>query len=740
MRLRICMYAERTNVCNHREVNPEDILEKHFTRLKPEQKRALTKLGIRTIRDLLYHFPARYESSGSVGTIAGAAPGTELTLYGTVRKPEVRKTWKSRRPIAEAWLEDASGKMKMMWFSQPYIAKALHDGMVVKVSGRVAGAGAKMYLANPAIDKTPMAPEEIHDSLFTKGAEVEGDELYPIYPESQGVSSLWFLHALKRIFEGHVHEGLADPIPSEIRARYKLPNLSAALVFMHAPRRLADSTAARKRFAFEEVFALQVAMQQRRRALLAEKALPVAVNRSALSDFIASFPFPATAAQLRAIDAIAGDFEKPHPMLRLLEGDVGSGKTAVAAATSYLVATSLPKGRIAGTLQVAYLCPTEILAKQHFSTFVSYFREHPIPIGLITGSECRKFPSRVRYEESAKLSKAAFKKMVMNGEIPIVIGTHTLIEKSLSFKYFAYAIIDEQHRFGTMHRQKLAMKGDIMPHLLSMTATPIPRTLALTIYGDLDLTLLDEMPAGRKSVITNVLGPKERTSAYERVRLELATGHQAYVICPRIDEPDPAKEFALQAKSVKAEAARLQKDIFPDASVGVLHSKMTPAEKETAMKKFEKGETDILVATSVVEVGVNVPNATVILIEGAERFGLAQLHQLRGRVIRSTHQSYCFALPESNGPMTKERMKAFLGAKNGFELAELDLALRGAGELGGGRQWGVSDIAMEALKNIKLVEAARAEATELVAQDPELRNHPALLLRASSAEREMHLE
>ena len=334
-------------------------------------------------------------------------------------------------------------------------------------------------------------------------------------------------------------------------------------------------------------------------------------------------------------------------MLRLLEGDVGSGKTAVAAATAYLVATSLPKGRIAGTLQVAYLCPTEILAKQHFSTFVSYFKDHPISIGLITGSECRKFPSRVRYEESAKLSKTAFKKMVANGEIPIVIGTHALVEKSLSFKYFAYAIIDEQHRFGTIHRQKLATKGDIAPHLLSMTATPIPRTLALTLYGDLDLTVLDQMPVGRKPVITEVLGPEKREEAYKRVHEELAAGHQAYVICPRIDEPDPAKELALQAKSVKAEAARLSKEIFPNATIDILHSKMRPAEKEAVMKRFENDEIDILVATSVVEVGVNVPNATAILIEGAERFGLAQLHQLRGRVIRSTHQSYCFALPES---------------------------------------------------------------------------------------------
>jgi ATP-dependent DNA helicase RecG len=283
-------------------------------------------------------------------------------------------------------------------------------------------------------------------------------------------------------------------------------------------------------------------------------------------------------------------------------------------------------------------------------------------------------------------------------------------------------------------------KDVIAPHLLSMTATPIPRTLALTLYGDLDLTLLDEMPAGRKTVITEVLNSKERERAYQQVRSELAKNHQAYVICPRIDEPDTAKELALIAKSVKAEVVRLKKYVFPDAEIGILHSKMTPAEKEKAMKEFEKGKINILVATSVIEVGVNVPNATVILIEGAERFGLAQLHQLRGRVIRSTHQSYCFALPESAGETTRARMKAFLSAKNGFELAEYDLSLRGAGELAGGHQWGVSDIAMEALKNIKLVEAARIEAAKLVASDPELKDHPALALRAATADKEMHLE
>lgn len=723
-------------------------LSAHFTRLTPDKKKALEKLGIRTVRDLLYHFPARYEAAGPTGTIGSATAGSDVTLYGTIRKPEAKRGWKSKRPMGEAWLEDASGRMKLRWFSQPYIAKSLTDGMVVKATGKITGTGDKVYLANPEIDRSPVSPEDVHDTLFSKaeeGAPILEDSLYAIYPESKGVSSLWFLHAMRRVFESGAHERVLDPIPREILDRYNLPTLATALVWMHAPRKLPDAQAARKRFAFEEVLAIQLTTQRRRLEATKDRALPVDANRESLASFIASFPFPPTVAQTKSIESIVADFEKPHPMRRLLEGDVGSGKTAVAAATAYTVATSCPPGRVAGTLQVAYMCPTEILAKQHFSTFVSYFKDHPIPIGLITGNECRKFPSKVRYEDSAKVSRAQFAKWVANGEIPIVIGTHALVYKSLKFQNLAYAIIDEQHRFGKAHRQKLTQKEtsggrSLSPHLLSMTATPIPRTLALSIYGDLDLSLLDQMPLGRKPIITEVLGPEKRDEAYERVRTEIRLGHQAYVICPRIDEPDPQKEFAVQAKSVKAEAERLKLAVFPDATIDILHSKMTPKAKEVVMKRFEDGKVDILVATSVVEVGVNVPNATVILIEGAERFGLAQLHQLRGRVIRSSNQAYCFALPNSYGPTTKERLKALTTAKNGFELAEYDLALRGAGELYGARQWGVSDIAMEALKNIKMVEAARAEAQNLIKKDPELKKHPLLAAIAKEAEEEVHPE
>ncbi|MEK7088156.1 MAG: helicase-related protein, partial [Patescibacteria group bacterium] len=392
-----------------------------------------------------------------------------------------------------------------------------------------------------------------------------------------------------------------------------------------------------------------------------------------------------------------------------------------------------------GNLQVAYMAPTEILARQHFESFTEYFAHLPINIGLITGSGCLKFPSKTNTGEATKISRGQLLKWVVNGEIPILIGTHALIQKTVRFKHLAFVVIDEQHRFGVTQRQKLIRKGEAAPHLLSMTATPIPRTLALTIFGDLDLTLLDEMPPGRKPIITDLVLPNERDITYEKIRAEIIAGRQAYIICPRIDEPDPTKLLALQAKSVKAEAKRLKKEIFPEFEIGILHGKLKPTEKEKVMADFKNGSIKILVATSVVEVGVNVPNATVIAIEGAERFGLAQLHQFRGRVQRSNEQAYCFVFTESQKGNAVRRLKALQQAANGFELAELDLKIRGAGELAGARQWGLSDIAMDALKNLKMVEAARAEAQRIIAEDPTLKNFPTLAEKIQRAEA-IHLE
>jgi len=742
----------------------QDPIEKYF-RLQEAQKKALKKMGIKTVEDLLYHFPARYGDTSEMKNIGSLVTGELAVIYGKISGLKTGKAFIKRTPISEGYIEDETGKIKVIWFHQPYIAKIIQDGAFVRVEGKISEkksqqgsalgthqSSALLSLINPKIETVTKLPTGVGDSLF--GEEGEAHSLYPVYPESQGVTSNWLYHAIQKVFKEKILEGLTDPIPDYILKTYNLPSLSTALVWIHAPLKKDHALSARKRFAFEEVFFIQLQKKKDRLLWQKEPAFVIEKTPAEIEQFIKRFPFIATEAQRKAIDHIMTDFRSGHAMSRLLEGDVGSGKTAVAASTAYSIITSRPKGQDFGHLQVAYMAPTEILAKQHFESFIQYFTYLNINIGLITGKECRKFPSKTNPKEWTHISKSQLLKWVENGEIPILIGTHALIQKNVKFKHLAYVIIDEQHRFGTAQRQKLAQKPtdlkkadkqNINPHLLSMTATPIPRTLALTIYGDLDLTLLDQMPAGRKPIITEIVLPGERENTYEKIKKELAAGRQLYVICPRIDVPDPAKEMAVIAKSVTEEAERLERDVFPDYKnkIGILHSKMLPADKEYVMDQFKKGEIKILVATSVVEVGVNVPNATVIIIEGAERFGLAQLHQLRGRVIRSNDQAYCYVFADSKTQKTVDRLKAFKNSSNGFELAEFDLKLRGPGELSGNKQWGISDIGMEALKNIKMVEAARAEAEYLLTQDESLSQYPLLtqkLLHRKSEGEAIHFE
>ncbi|MDB5224488.1 MAG: recG [Candidatus Adlerbacteria bacterium] len=746
-------------------MRPADHITDHF-RLTEPHKEALKRLGLVTVQDLLFHFPSRYDMGGSSADIGNLVVGSEVTIVGTLQKLQTKKSWKRKIPVSEGVIQDASGKIKCMWFNQPYIAKMYAEGTTVRAVGKVTGSAGKLYLANPRLEKITLAEMEANVSggLFgqqqeqkasmenglvesegtTRGpfSEKVSDEhqLFAVYPESRGVTSLWFLHAVAKVLANGVLDQIHDPIPSELLKRYHLPTLTTALVWVHTPKTLKDAEAARKRFAFEEVFLIQLERGRDRAQQRHEKSFPIEVSASEVQAFMADFPFTATPAQMHAINAILKDMKSGTPMSRLLEGDVGSGKTAVAATAAFATVRTRPAGQKFGTLQVAYMAPTEILAKQHFESFIKYFEQFPINIGLITGSGCFKFPSKVKRGGATAISRTQLLKWVQNGEIPVVIGTHALIQKSVQFKHLALVVIDEQHRFGTNQRRMLARKEDKLPHLLSMTATPIPRTLALTIYGDLDLTLLDQMPPGRKPIITEIIKPESRFKAYNKIREELEAGRQAYIICPRIDEPDPDKAFALMAKSVTAEAKRLKKEVFSDFEIDILHSKMTPAKKDEVMKKFSEHKTDILVATSVVEVGVNVPNATLIMIEGAERFGLSQLHQLRGRVVRSNHQAYCFVCPESKGEQTMARLRALVTAKNGFELAEKDLMQRGPGELSGRKQWGISDIGMEALKNLKLVEAARTEALELIKQDETLARHPMLAEALVRRTKNLHFE
>jgi len=764
-------------------MNPSSNITDHF-RLTPDQKAALRRLGLLTIRDLLYHFPVRFETAGASGNAAGLVPGVKVTLIGTFHGLKARKLWKSRRNATEGWFEDGTGRVKVMWFNQPYIASYIPENTVAKVTATVGGKDGRVYLTNPEVEIIPpdmaVAVANAGKGLFSDGtAGADASKLFPVYPESRGITSRWFYHAIERVFAARAHTAIPDPIPSDILKKYRLPDLGVAFAYIHTPEKDAHAKAARKRFAFEEILTIQITRALERAENDSFKTFPITDARMRTDEFLGSIPFPPTKAQIRAIDDVIKDFGKPHSMARLLEGDVGSGKTLVAAATSYAAVTARPPDRESGTLQVAYMAPTEILATQHFQSFIEYFSHLPINIGLITGSGCKKFPSKIGKGKATDVSRAQLLKWVEGGEIALLIGTHALIQKSVQFQHLAYVIIDEQHRFATKQRRALARKGgggardsDFLsedclspvlrassagqkigvpraaeyqqftptPHFLSMTATPIPRTLALTIYGDLDLSILDELPPGRAKITTRIVKKTDRAQAYESVRAELAKGRQAYVVCPRIEEPDPEKINALQAKSAKAEAKRLQKDVFPEYEVGLLHGAMKPKEKDDVMKQFERNEIQILVATSVVEVGINVPNATAIMIEGAERFGLAQLHQLRGRVMRSAHPPLCFLLPETTGEVSVKRLKALEKSDDGFTLAESDLAARGAGDLRGGHQWGISDIGMEALQNVKLIRAAREEAIRIVQADPGLAHHDALKTRARSVHAELHAE
>src|SRR3989339_669596 len=717
-----------------------DKLELKF-RLDINQKRALNRLKLFFVSDLLFHFPVRYSDISEVKKITDLIPGDMATVYGKVSNLKTKKSFRTKIPMAEGQIEDLSGKIKIIWFNQAYLAKMLHDGDTVKLTGKVTKGKSSIYLANPEFEKMIDMPIDSHDTLFST-ANSQGVPLasmpraplgagfsYPIYAETRGITSKWFYHAIEKILRDKTLENIKDYVPDDILKKYNLPKLKTALIWIHKPKNKNDAESARKRFAFEEVFCIQLERQHDKFEYRKNKSFQINTNKKNIEEFLQRFPFDATNSQEKSIETILEDMAKNFPMSRLLEGDVGSGKTAVAATASYVTVMQRPNGQNFGNLQVAYMAPTEILATQHFESFIQYFSPRPetggasipINIGLITGSGCRKFPSKLNPEGWTTISRTQLLKWVANGEIPILIGTHALIQKTVKFKNLALVVIDEQHRFGTAQRRKLVRKDNVAPHLLSMTATPIPRTLALTIYGDLDLSLLSEMPSGRKPIITEIVTPDKREDTYEKIKSELESGRQLYIICPRIADDEVSN---MEMKSVTTEAKRLKKEVFQTYEIGILHSKMSKQKKEEVMEQFAKHELDILVATSVVEVGVNVPNATNIIIEGAERFGLAQLHQLRGRVIRGTHQPYCFVMSESKSDKTKERLKALTTAKSGFDLAEYDLAFRGSGELYGAKQSGLTDLGMEAIKNIKLVEAAREEAHALVDNDPELVEHP----------------
>ena len=713
-------------------MNPQTPLDKLF-RLNDTQKKGLKKLGLLTAFDLLYYFPKRTISTGETRSITSLEAGDNPILYGTLEKLKTGKTYRSKKSMATGELHGQSGKIKLIWFNQPYIAKMFQNGTYVKLQGKVSENSGKLSIVNPDFEALDTIVDESPESLF--GASGEDVFFINVYRETRGITSKWISYSIKKLIAKNIHGNISDPIPDSIRERLNLPSLDEALVWIHLPNNLSHSEAARKRFAFEEIFLFQMANAVENQLLQSLPSFSVEFeNPPRLENLL---PFSFTNAQSQALQEISDDMKQTKPMNRLLEGDVGSGKTAVAASAIYETVLDTHEKNFE-VLQTAFMAPTEILAKQHFAELIHLLGDTEITIGLLTGSIAAKFPSKTNPDEPTSISKAQLKRYVERGDIDILVGTHALIQKTTQFKRLALVVIDEQHRFGVRQRQALARdKEGRVPHLLSMTATPIPRTLALTLYGSLSLSIIDEMPPGREPVQTILASQDTRGGVYEKVEEELKAGRQAYVVCARIHPSE--KKNSLNLHNVTDTTKRLKK-VFSGFKVEDLHGQMSANKKAQVMEKFLDGDIDILVSTTVIEVGVNVPNASVIIIENAERYGLAQLHQLRGRVLRSTHTPYCYIFSNGKSEKSVERLKLFASSSNGFELAEKDLERRGPGALIGKDQSGMSDLAMTALKNIKLVQAAQKSANSLIGTDPSLDDHPVLKQRIDNLRQKLHLE
>ncbi len=741
-----------------RHLAPETPLFEVIGARLPALKR-LEKMGIRTVDDLLRHFPARYEDFSKTYAIADLEPGQQATIHGVVEDIRARHSWRRNMSIVEATIADESGSIRAVWFNQPYVATALKTGREANFAGKASvSEEGEIYLSSPTYEVIRTRSGEGEDGAQEMNHTAR---LVPVYPETHGITSRGIRFVVQQLFRRKPE--FKEWIPAGILQAFRLPEVNAALRAIHFPKRMADATRARERFSFEDLFLLQVANLKQKMAVAAERAQPMAVDIERIKRLLGELPFALTPSQKKALWEIIQDIEKPHPMNRLLQGDVGSGKTVVAAIAAIIAAEN--------GYQSAFMAPTEILARQHFETMkkllarISTDSGTAPAIGLLTsGSAVAHYGA----DMEARSTKAEFGRRVAAGEIAIIFGTHALIQKSVKFARLGLVIIDEQHRFGVRQRAELTARrkesspasagagagggAPLVPHFLSMSATPIPRTLMLSIFGDLDLSLITELPAGRKAITTSIVPPQDREKAYGFIRAQVQEGRQVFVICPRIDVPDeedkekarasadPRQMKTLELKSVKEEFEKLSKTIFPDLRVAMLHGQMKAREKEEIMKQFKAREYDILVSTSVVEVGVDVPNATLMMIEGAERFGLAQLYQFRGRVGRGEHQSYCFLMTDTAGGAANARLKAILEAKNGFELAEKDLALRGPGQFFGQVQTGLPDIAMEALRDPELVKEAREAAANLLGADPQLKSAAPLRRRLMKFLEDLHEE
>ncbi len=671
----------------------------------------LARLDINTVRDLLYHFPHRHIDYSRKAKTSELWPGQELTVVGQVTESREVPLGRSRRRATEAVLNDDTGSVRVTWFNQGFLARTLKSGTSLAISGRV-----------DSFNNRPVFESPEYDILRPGQEAVSTGRLVPVYPLTAGLTGRNLRGLTWQVLRDFL-KGLEEPAPDEMLSRTSLAPLATALQQAHYPESLQARDRARRRLAFDELLTLQLSVLSRRqREVGLLEGVSIDGGMPFLDEFLSGLPFILTGAQRRCLDEILGDMARgTPPMNRLLQGEVGSGKTVVVL-IALLVAIS--RG-----YQGAIMVPTEVLAEQHFQTvtrllggmadttqsenLLTVYLEslgRPATVGLLTGS------TRARPRNHLKALAA-------EGTLDLLVGTHALIQEGVEMPRLALAIMDEQHRFGVEQRSALRQKSEENPHTLVMSATPIPRTLTLTLYGDLDISVIDELPPGRQEIQTRYVDPERREAAYGFIRREVGDGRQAFIVCPLIEESE-----AIEAKAATDEFERLSKDVFPNLKLGLLHGRMSAAEKDKTMRQFRDGELNILVTTAVVEVGIDLPNATVMLIEGADRFGLSQLHQFRGRVGRGEHKSYCILMSENPSNLAQERLSALERTRDGFELAEIDLNLRGPGDFFGTRQSGLPNLRMAKLSDRDLLDLARREATRIMENDPDLEagNHAAL--------------
>lgn len=658
----------------------------------PKHGETLKRLGLETLEDMLYFFPRRYDDYSQLKTINRLEYGEQVTVIGTVQSANTRNVRSGKMKVTEAIISDGTGNLRVTWFNQPWMAKKLHPGVQVVLSGKTEQYLGRISMTNPEVEQ--IEQQNLHTN-----------RIVPVYPLTANITQRWLRRLMHRVIT-YWAPRLADPLPENLLQEEEIEELSQAMLQVHFPDSKEKLQQARYRLAFEEILYLQLGLLEQKRTWRERTAQSFMVPQDWLDALIAQLPFNLTTAQQRALAEVRADLASGHPMNRLLQGDVGSGKTVISALAVAMITRS-------GS-QAALMAPTSILAEQHYASMKAFLAGQE---GILKESQIRLLIGATPEGEKQEIRDS-----LARGEIKLLIGTHALIEDPVVFSDLQLAIIDEQHRFGVQQRAALRAKGD-NPHLLVMTATPIPRSLALTVYGDLDLLIMDEMPPGRQVVETHLLLPLEKERAYSLIRNQVAEGYQAFIIYPLVENNEPS-DLPAELEETKAavdEHQRLQREVFAELKLGLLHGRMKPDEKEQVMEQFRSGDYQVLVSTSVVEVGVDIPNATVMLIESANRFGLAQLHQFRGRVGRGEAKSYCLLVPESDDTIENERLSAMVRTNDGFELAEIDLNQRGPGDFLGTRQSGYTkQLQMASLTDLKLIEKAQHSAKKIHDQDPDL--------------------